>query len=58
MTWYLCLLRGIHDVPGNRRHGETVVADTSADALAYAASRYGLAHVPPGSAAVAMQGPA
>jgi hypothetical protein len=29
MTWYLVLLRGIHDVPGNRRHGETVVASNS-----------------------------
>lgn len=52
VKWWLCLLRGIHDVPGNRRHGETVVADTSQDALEYAATRYGLRDVPPNSTAI------
>lgn len=55
MTWYLCLLRGIHDVPGNRRDGETVVADSAAQALDYAKDRYGLTAVPEGSTAVALQ---
>jgi hypothetical protein len=55
MTWYLVLLRGIHDVPGNRRHGETVVADIAADALEYAIGRFGLSAVPEGSTAVALQ---
>jgi hypothetical protein len=54
---YLCLLAGIHDVPGNRRHGETVIADCGAAALAYAAGRYGLSDVPPGSSAVALRMP-
>jgi hypothetical protein len=58
MTWYLVLLRGIHDVPGNRRHGETVVASNSEDALEYACGRYGLTEVPEGSTAIAIHGPA
>lgn len=58
MNWYLVLLRGIHDVPGNRRHGETVVAANAQQALDYAIERYGLTEVPEGSTAIAMQGAA
>jgi hypothetical protein len=55
MTWYLVLLRGIHDVSGNRRHGETVLADNAAEAMEYAIGRYGLTSVPEGSVAAALQ---
>jgi hypothetical protein len=58
MTCYLVLLRGIHDVPGNRRHGETVFADSRAEALEYAITRYGLIAVPEGSRAPALRAPA
>lgn len=57
MKSYLCLLAGIHDVPGNRRHGETVLADSAAAALLYAASRYGLHSVPAGSTATPVTQP-
>ena len=55
MTRYLCLLAGIHDVPGNPRPGEQVFADSKDDALAYAAGRYALDAIPEGSTAVAIQ---
>lgn len=55
MTLYLCLLGGIHDVPGNPRPGEQVYASSREAALEYAASRYGLVRVPPGSSATPLQ---
>lgn len=57
MKLYLCLLGGIHDVPGNRRHGESVIAESSDAALGYAIERYGLRDVPPGSTAIAVSTP-
>ncbi len=57
MKSYLCLLVGIHDVPGNRRHGETVLADSAEAALVFASSRYGLHNVPEGSTATPVTQP-
>lgn len=57
MKAYLCLLAGIHDDPASPRHGETVYADTRDAALAYAAERYGLRSVPPGSSATPLAHP-
>lgn len=57
MKPYLCLLPGIHDVVGNRRHGELVIADDAMSALEYAAYCYGLHAAPDGSSAIVVAHP-
>lgn len=58
MDAFLCIIVGIHDVPGDPRPGDVVLAETADEALAFAADRYGLATVPSGSSATRTDQPA
>lgn len=51
MDAYLCIIAGIHDVPGKPLPGDVILADTPEQALTFAADRYGMRKAPEGSTA-------